>query len=176
MSRELFKYGLYFMVLLITQVLVLNNMQISAYINPYAYILFVLILPFETPGWLLLLSAFALGLGVDLFPQGASGGGTALGFHAAASVLTAYVRPTILRWINPRDEYDVGTLPCAEDYGIRWYIVYSVILIGLHHFVLFNLEAMSILRFPETMIRTFFSLLFTLILVFVWEGIRYRIK
>ena len=70
MRNRLIKYGLYFLFLILFQVLILNNMQFSGYINPYCYILFILILPFETPGWLLLVLAFILGMIIDVFPQG----------------------------------------------------------------------------------------------------------
>ena len=56
-----------FIVLVLFQVLVLNNIQFSGYVNPFMYVLFILLLPFETPRWLLLLSGFLLGLSVDIF-------------------------------------------------------------------------------------------------------------
>lgn len=176
MRNDLFKYGLYFIVLILIQVLVLNNIQISGFINPYCYILFILILPFETPGWLLLILAFFLGMIIDVFPQGWLGNGTALGFHMAASLAVAFVRPLILKWINPRDEYEVGSKPSASDQGFSWYILYVSIMIGLHHFVLFFLEEFSFSRIPETFLRFLLSSVFTILLLLIWEGFRYQRK
>lgn len=174
MSRIWIKYTIYFIVLAALQVLVLNNMQISSYLNPYGYILIIIILPFETPGWLLLATAFLMGITMDVFPQGWFGSGATLGFHTAATVLAAFLRPVILKRINPRDEYEAGTSPDASDYGFGWYSIYTLIVVSIHHFTLFSLEAMSFRRMPDVLLRTFLSVLFTLFLIMVWEGLRYK--
>ncbi len=174
MKNSLITYSVYFLALIIIQILVLNNMQISSYLNPYCYVLLILILPLETPGWLLLSVAFVLGLIIDSFPQGWSGAGASLGFHAFATVLMAFSRPYILKWINPRDEYDAGTKPGAKDLGFGWYIRYSSLMIGIHHLSLFLFESLSFARLPETLLRIALSGMFTLLLIIVWEGLRYR--
>jgi hypothetical protein len=170
----IFKYVVYFLALILAQVLVLNNMQISSYLNPYIYVLFILILPFETPGWLLIVSGFLLGFTMDLFPQGFTGEGSTLGFHTAATVFMAFCRPIVLKWINPRDEYEPGSLPRASDNGFLWYLLYSFIMVGGHHFVLFSFEAMSFSRFPEVVGRTILSTLFSVFLILLWEGFNYK--
>ena len=174
MINSVVRYFLYFIGLVLIQVLVLNNVQISGYINPYLYVLFILLLPFEIPGWLLLFLSFVMGLSIDIFPQGVAGSGNTLGIHTAATVLMAFIRPFVLSWINPRDEYESGTIPGARDYGINWYFLYSLILISIHHFTLFYLEDFSLRHFFHTFIRFIFSTLFTFLLVLIWEGFRYR--
>ncbi len=174
MKNNIIRYFLYFIVLVLVQVLILNNVQISGYINPYVYVLFILLLPFETPGWLLLMLSFLLGLTIDIFPQGIAGWGSTLGIHTAATVLVAFLRPSVLAWINPRDEYEPGTLPGSSDYGIGWFFLYALILIGIHHFVLFYLEDFSLHHFFHTFFRSVLSLIFTILLVLIWEGFRYR--
>lgn len=176
MRNDIIRYSIYFVVLILVQALVLNNMQLNSYLNPYCYILLILILPFETPGWLLLSVAFVLGLTIDVFPQGWSGAGASLGFHTAATVMMAFARPFILNKINPRDEYDVGTRPSTSDLGFAWWLKYSVILVGIHHLTLFLLESMSFSRLPETIFRTILSGIFTLLLLVLWEALRYRRK
>lgn len=174
MIRLIAKYLLYFMALLFIQVLVLNNMQISSYLNPYVYILLIIILPFETPGWLLLVSGLFSGLVIDVFPQGWSGEGSTLGIHMAATVFTAYIRPSVLRWINPRDDYEPGTLPRAQDYGFIWYALYVILLVSVHHLTLFFLEEMSFQRFPDVFLRSLFSIVFTVGLILIWEVFSYK--
>ena len=174
MINYLLKYFGYFAGLVIIQVLVLNNVQFSGYVNPYVYVLFILILPFETPGWLLLVLSFILGFTMDIFPQGIAGAGSTLGIHTASTVLIGYLRPGVLNWINSRGEYEAGTLPGSRDYGFAWYTIYAVILIGIHHFVLFYIEDFSLTQFFHTFLRFLLSFTFTLILVLIWEGFRFR--
>ena len=122
-----------FIVLILVQILVLNNIQISGYIVPYFYVLFILLLPFETPKWMLLFIAFALGITVDLFTQ-------TIGMHAAASIFMAYLRPWVLEMSAPRDGYEPGTYPRLYYYGFQWFLKYTVILVLSHHLVLFYIE------------------------------------
>jgi hypothetical protein len=176
MIDQLNRYVFRFILVVLFQVLVLNNIQFSGYINPYFYIWYIMVLPFETPGWLVLVSAFFLGLGIDAFPQGISGNGSTLGTHTAATVLIAFMRPTVLRWINPRDEYDAGTYPDSGSYGIVWFTAYALIMIGIHHFSLFFLEDLSFHDFFRTILRVILSGLFSLVIMLIWEGIRFRIR
>lgn len=170
------RYIFRFLLVIFFQVMVLNNVQFSGYINPYFYIWYILVLPFDTPGWILLGSAFLLGLGIDVFPQGLAGNGSSLGTHAASAVLIAYMRPTVLRWINPRDEYEQGTYPDSKNYGIIWFVTYALIMIGIHHFVLFFLEDLSLRDILRTLLRVILSGVFSLLLILLWEGIRFRVS
>ena len=174
MIDTLNRYVFRFILVVLFQVMILNNIQFSGYLIPYFYVWYVLVLPFETPGWVLLFSAFMLGLGIDVFPQGLAGNGSSLGTHAAATVLIAFLRPTVLRWVNPRDEYEPGTYPDSKNYGIIWFVSYALIMIGIHHFVLFFLEDLSLRDFLRTLLRIILSGIFTLILILIWEGIRFR--
>jgi len=93
-----------FIVVVIFQVLVMDNVMISGYMVPYIYLLFILLMPFETPRWIVLMAGFALGLGIDLFEH-------TLGMHTAATVLIAFVRPYFLNLLAPRDGYEPDTFP-----------------------------------------------------------------
>ena len=60
MTNKLIKYTVMFLVAVLVQVLFLNQVQFSGYINPYFYIVFVLLLPLSTPRYLLLLLGFLI--------------------------------------------------------------------------------------------------------------------
>jgi len=138
--------------------LVLNNMQFSGLINPYLYVLFILLLPFEIPDWMLLLIGFVTGLTIDVFTN-------TLGLHTSATVFMAFLRPFILNIISPRDGYDTGTSPRLDTFGFNWFIQYSVILIFAHHFILFYLEVFKFSDFFITFFRVILSSIFTILLV-----------
>ena len=71
-----------FILLLAVQVVIFNRINLFGYINPYPYILFILLYPVNGNKAGLLLSSFFLGLIVDMFLN--SGG-----VHAAACVTLA---------------------------------------------------------------------------------------
>ncbi|UCG28596.1 MAG: rod shape-determining protein MreD [Bacteroidales bacterium] len=156
-----------FIILILFQVLVLNNIQFSGYVNPFLYVLFILLLPFETPGWLLLVSGFLLGMSIDIFS------GT-LGMHTTASVLMAYVRPYVLSLIAPRDGYESGTFPRLYYFGFKWFLNYTIILVFLHHLVLFYLEVFKLTEFFSTFLRVILSSFFSVTLVMLSQYIIYR--
>lgn len=159
MIRELTRNISNFIILVLLQVLILNHIQFSGFINPYLYVLFILLLPFETPKWIILISSFFLGLSIDIFLQ-------TWGLHTFSSVFVGYIRPYLLKIIAPRDGYDAGTQPGIRHYGFEWFIIkYSLIIVLVHHLVLFYLEAFKFHQFFATLLRAILSSIFTLILI-----------
>lgn len=151
-----------FLLLIPVQVLILNNINFGGYINPYLYVYFVLLLPFEIPGWLLLIAAFLMGFGIDLFSH-------TPGLHAAATVLMAFVRPLVLRSVGSRKDYESGMQPSIRDFGFVWFFTYSFILIFIHHLAFFFLEVFRFSNFFDTTVRIIYSTLFTLVFVIITQ-------
>ncbi|MCK4663041.1 MAG: rod shape-determining protein MreD [Bacteroidales bacterium] len=156
-----------FIFLVLIQVLILNNIQLSGFINPYFYILFIILMPFETPKWILIVLSFFLGLSIDIFCD-------TLGMHASASVFIAFLRPLILGFIAPRDGYEIGTFPRLYYYGFSWFFKYSTILILAHHLFLFYIEVFRFSGFFMTFTRAILSSVFTIILIILSQYLIYR--
>ncbi|MEG1910268.1 MAG: rod shape-determining protein MreD, partial [Bacteroidales bacterium] len=74
-----------FIFLWLLQIIILNYVQLPYGMQLYIYILFILLLPHQTPNWLLLLLAFFSGLSVDIFTG-------MLGLQAAAATFMAFLR------------------------------------------------------------------------------------
>ncbi|MCW3784982.1 rod shape-determining protein MreD [Plebeiibacterium sediminum] len=152
------RYIFNFFFFIFLQVLILNKIEFSGYINPYLYVLFILTLPFETPGWLLLVLASILGVSIDIFSN-------TPGMHMAAILLMAYLRRFVLMRISPREGYEVGTLPIPSFYGFPWFFKYAGILVVIHHLFYFFIESFSFSNIIEVFGKTIFSSVFTLILM-----------
>lgn len=167
MIKELGKYALIFWVLVLLQVLVLNNVQLSGYINPYLYVLFILLLPFETPRYLVLLLAFVLGLSVDLFSN-------TPGIHSSASVFMAFLRPFVIDLISAREVMDKAVSPRISQMGFGWFFRYSLILIICHHIFLFYIEVFTFSGVLHTLLRSLLSSAFSIILVVISQFIVFR--
>lgn len=158
MINYLPRYILTFVILVLVQVLLMNNIQLGGYLNPYIYVLFLLSLPFETPKWGLLVLGFILGLTIDLFSH-------TVGMHTSACVFMAFLRPMVLRSFEPRDGYEPETYPSVRDYGLSWYFKYSSILILAHHLFLFYVEIFKLNGFFHTLSRAVLSAVFSLIII-----------
>lgn len=156
-----------FVFVILLQVLVLNNIQLFGFINPYFYIIFILLLPFETPHWALLVIAFLLGISVDLFVN-------TPGMHASATVIATFFRPMILNVFAPRDNYEVGTFPRIYYYGLGWFFRYTLILVVIHHVFLFYLEIFRFSDFFITLSRSLISSALTIVLIILSQYVIFR--
>ena len=156
-----------FVFLILIQVLVFNNIQISGLINPYFYVIFILLLPFETPRWSLLVLGLLLGLSVDLFTH-------TPGMHSTATLLMAFLRPYVLSVIAPRDGYETGSFPRIYYYGFTWFLKYTVILVLIHHLALFYLEIFRLSDFFITFFRSILSAVFSIIFIVLSQYFIFR--
>lgn len=154
------KLFLIVVVLVLLQVLILNNVHLGGYINPQVYVLFILMLPFNIRGWHLLLLAFFLGLVIDVFED-------SLAIHAASTVMLAFARPLVLRLLTGKQPDDVGDVPSFSTLGTMTLFVYSLVLIFLHHLVLFLMETFHLRDLTETIARVVFSTALTLLFVII---------
>ena len=165
MINSILRFGLIFILLMLLQVLLFNNIQFSGYVNPYVYVMFILLLPVEIPSWLLLLLSFTTGLIIDFFSGSP-------GMHSSATVLAGFVRPYILRIISPRDGYEPGSDPSMLTYGFRWFLTYTLLIVLVHHTALFYLEVFRFADFFRTMLRVLLSSLFSVTFILLIEYYR----
>jgi rod shape-determining protein MreD len=149
------------------QLLVFNNIELSGYINPYVYILLILLLPFYVPRMILLVTALLLGLVIDVFM------GTP-GVHSSATVFMAFARPLVLSLFSPREGYQTGTLPRISHFGLEWFVKYTVSLVLLHHFILFYLEVLTLQHFLSTFLRALLSSFLTSLILIISQYFIFR--
>lgn len=166
MITRLIKYAVMFVVLVLLQVLVLNQIQVSGYINPYIYVLFILLLPVSTPRYLLLILGFLIGLFVDVFSN-------SLGIHAAATVFIAFIRPYVIRLISNREE-DRNEYPGLHQNKFSWFLYYTSIIVFAHHFVLFYLEYFTFSHFFSTFLKILLSSVISVFVIVLSQFIIFR--
>ena len=98
-----------FVMLVLVQVFVLDNIQFLGYISPMIYILFILSLPVRFPRGVVLILAFLLGLTIDIFNN-------TMGIHAFATVFAAFIRPTIINMSVSMEEMANPTPEVRNNY------------------------------------------------------------
>lgn len=143
-----------FILLLAAQVLIFNNINFFGYLNPYPYVLFIILYPVNGNKSGLLLASFLLGIIIDMFCN--SGG-----VHAAASITLAYLRPTFFKF-SFGVSYEYQTVKINDKLTPERF---SFILISVltHHLILFILETFRLNFFFNILIQTIFSTVFTIV-------------
>lgn len=158
MINTLFANILRLITLVLIQVLLLDHLDVAnGYMVPYLYVLFLLMLPFELPGWAQLLIGAATGLILDAFSS-------TPGMHMGASTAMMFGRVHLLKLLAPREGYEFGMRPTAASMGLAWFITYAGLLIPLHHLWLFFTEIYRFDSFFPTLLRAVLSAAFTLAL------------
>lgn len=143
-----------FILLLLAQVLIFNRMDLFGFVNPFPYILFIILYPVNGNKTGLLLASFFLGLIMDMFWN--SGG-----VHAAACLVLAYFRPAIFKFsFGLSYEYQTVKLNDSLTPERFSFILIAVII---HHFTLFILEIFKLSSILDILVRTVLSTLFTII-------------
>lgn len=146
-----------FIVLMLLQVLVLNHINFLDSINPYLYILFVLLYPVKNNRMGFIFLSFLLGLSIDVFSD--SGG-----IHAAATLTIAYIRPVVLKLF-----FGVAYAHQAikfQQTGQGNRLMYIVVLTIIHHLILFSLEVFNGSEIILILKKTLSSGIFTILLCF----------
>ncbi len=149
-----------FVLLILFQVLILDTVQFGGYVIPYIYLLFILLLPFDTNKSLLLILAFFTGLSIDFFEN-------TLGLHTAAVVFMAFARPGVIKFYFPTLEHIKGEEPGLLKLGFSGFLKYIFTLVFFDQLLLTFLEVFSLHDFFQTLSHVFVNTLVTLLGILV---------
>ena len=167
MIRILISNLVRFILLVLIQAFLLKNIGYYNLSTPFLYILFILLLPFETPTWLLFPLAFLMGITIDSFYN-------TLGINAAACTVLALVRVLFINLTVQRQGMETEPEPKLGIMGFRWFFFYALILTVFHHLTLYLLESFSFSDIKYTLIRVILSSVFTVFLILISEFIFFR--
>jgi len=149
------------LLLLFVQIFLLRNIGFYNLSTPFVYALFILILPFNLPNLALYLLAFFTGLTMDAFYD-------TMGVHISACVLMAFSRIIFISISLNRDSIDEPE-PSLGNMGFKWFGLYALVCIFMHHLAVFFLEAFKLNEFSYTLGRVLISTIFTFFVVLLVE-------
>lgn len=167
MIIEFLSLILRFFLILLIQLLVINNIELSTYVNPYIYILFILTLPVSMKPWKVVILSFLTGMTMDTFSS-------TPGLHMAATGFMGYLRNFYLQFACSKDDIESRMEPSISRKGLVWFVLYMSIMTLIHHTVLFYLEIYSFREFFRTFFRILSSSLFTVIILSLGQLLFYR--
>jgi rod shape-determining protein MreD len=162
MIRSILTYSLHFLILVVLQLFVFNNIYLFEIVHPYIYVYFLLLLPINFSRTWVMILAFVLGLIIDLFSS-------TYGIHAASATLTAFIRPLLLGAFVSDEDTDALIEPHIKGFGLRAYLFYALALVSIHHLTLFMLEAFGFRAFGFTLLKILLTTSISLVFVFIYE-------
>lgn len=158
MINDILKNIIRFIALLFVQLLVINQIELSGYVNPYLYVLFIIMLPINWSKHLVLILSMLVGFCIDIFSN-------TLGMHTSACLLIGFLRPFILNVIAPREGIEIILSLDIKGLGISKFFVYASLMVLIHHLWLYILEAFTFLFIFDLLLRVILSSLATLLLI-----------
>ncbi|EKB47429.1 hypothetical protein [Cecembia lonarensis] len=156
-----------FFLYLIIQVLLLKNIVVFGLAFCFLYVLYILLLPLEMKTIPIMLVAFVLGMGVDLFYD-------TLGMHTASLLALAFLRNSWLKLLTPTGGYDENLQPSMLNMGFGWFTYYSLPLILLHHFIFFYIDQLGTNLFLAGVQKVIASTIFVFVMSIIVQLMFYR--
>ena len=144
-----------FVLLVLVQVLVFNQLNFFGFINPMVYILFLYWYPVKENKTSFILTAFFLGLAIDFFSD-------TMAMHTAATITIAYLRPAVMRFVFGVN-YEFQSFKLGNTTKIQQ-ATFLTLLILAHHLIYFSLEIFSLANVLLILKKVLFTSLGSLVM------------
>lgn len=155
-----------YIVVMILQVLLFDRLQLWGVCHPYIYLLCLLMLPITLPHSVQMLIGAAAGLIMDIFCN-------SIGIHMAACILLMFIRPYLLGVIvNDKDRLNEQI--SLHALGMEAMLKYVVILVVIHHLMVFTLAAWSWSYIGFILLETLVSSIITIVLILGYNILKYK--
>jgi len=162
MNSRVISQVLAFLGYVLFHIFVARELVFGHLVFSYLYVGFLISLSPTITKSRLLLVGFLMGITIDLFEYSP-------GIHASACVLLAFLRPYLVSLLAARsnvDEDEIREISIRE-ISLPWLLIYSAILIFIHHLTVFLLEAWTGKLIWLSLQKAFLSTIFTLILFMI---------
>ena len=161
-TRQIGRY----IVVMLLQVLLFDQLQFFGVCHPYIYILCLLMMPITLPHSVDMVIGAVAGLVMDIFCN-------SLGVHMMACIFIMFIRPYLISaLVNDKDrlneQISIRTL------GAEAMFKYMFILVLIHHFLVFMLAAWSWSHIGFVLLETAVSSVMTGLVIFGYNTLRYR--
>ena len=135
MINNILRGFFYFVVLVLIQVLVLNNIHFLRVATPFLYLYFILKMPVGTSRTNVVFFSFLIGLVIDIFSN-------TPGMHAAACTFAGFIREPLIRLFMGKDLPE-GIYPSYKTFGYGGFFRYTLLFVVIHHVTLFLIESLT---------------------------------
>lgn len=155
-----------YILVMILQVLLFNQLQFWGVCHPYIYVLCLLMMPITLPHSAEMVIGAVVGLIMDVFCN-------SLGIHTAGCILLMFIRPYLIGvFVNDKDRLNEQI--SLRSIGMEAFIKYTVTLVVIHHFTVFTLAAWSWHHVGFVLLETIISSFITILVIIAYNSLKYR--
>ena len=155
-----------YIIVMILQVLLFDQLQLLGACHPYIYVLCLLMLPITVPHSLSMILGAAAGIIMDIFCN-------SLGVHTAACILVMFIRPYLIGAIVS-DKDRLNEQINLHTIGMEALVKYVVIMVLIHHLTIFLLAAWSWHHIGFVALETIVSSTVTILIIIGYNALIYR--
>lgn len=149
-------------VLVLLQVLIIDQIEISRFIHPQIYFLVILGLPVNMRHWHSYLFAFLLGLSVDAFTN-------TPGLNAFVCTMLTFLRYVYLQNFFDKEWLASNVRLLLSNTETLSYLLYAAIFSVVFHLFYFLIESLSFAHFSETLLKTLYSSSMAVLLILLLQ-------
>ena len=151
---------------MILQVLLFDQLQLLGVCHPYIYVLCLLMMPITLSHSADMIIGAVVGLIMDIFCN-------SMGIHTAACIFIMFIRPYLIGAIvNDKDRLNEQI--SLRSLGMEALLRYVVILVVIHHLIVFLLAAWNWAHIGFVLVETLVSSLVTFSIIIGYNSLRYR--
>lgn len=155
-----------FVLLVLLQVAVLNQIHLFGVATPLLYVYFLLKLPVEMNRNLVLICSFLIGFLIDAFTF-------TWGINMLAMTVCGFLRFYFIRIFSPRDIFE-NFIPSFSKFGKFQFMGFASVIVIIHHIFVYVGDFFSFLTPLFLTLKIVSSILFTLLLIFAFESVKFN--
>ena len=155
-----------YIVVMLLQVFLFDQLQLLGVCHPYIYVLCLLMMPITLPHSADMIIGAVVGLIMDIFCN-------SLGVHTASCIFIMFIRPYMIgALVNDKDRLNEQI--SLRALGVEALFKYVVILVLVHHLMVFLLAAWSWSHIGFVLMETIVSSIITISVIMGYNALRYR--
>ena len=159
MAKQIIQFIVLFVILLLVQVLVCNNISLFHVATPFIFVYVLFRLPINIHvNWLMAIS-FAVGLLIAIFSD-------TYGMNALACVVATALRRPVFSLYFAREDDLPNPIPSIHTLGIGIYIKYLLSMVLIYCFFIFAIQAFTLHNVQLTIMRIVASTTLSTLLIF----------
>ncbi len=167
MTRTVITFILLFVVLVLAQPLIFNNLILFNVALPLVFVYLIISLPVTlSTNWSVVIG-FLTGLAVDIFSD-------TPGMNALACTILAFIRKPVYHLYMSYDDDLSGMRPSIATMGSAPYFKYMLTMVFVYCLTVFAIEAFQFFNLRLLLLRTVCSTIFTFIIIYAIDSLSFN--